>query len=144
MSSFGRWLLAAAATVSAAMMIAHSTSAEPDKRWFSLVFAAFCLLVGGAATLKGRAAQICGRLVSVGVLAAGIGYLLSMLVAGPMLSGSTGEPSALNALLFLLVFGIPAARYLMLGRLGLEPTGEPPTAAPKQRVPPDDGRRHDD
>ena len=117
MSLIPRLLRAAVATLFGAMMIAiaPSTGGAP----FFYAFGAFCLSIGVVCISRGRAAQFFGSVIASGVLLAGTWYSTSTLMSGELISGGRSQPSFLNSLGFLTVFGIPAAAYLWSARFGL-------------------------
>lgn len=118
MSLWARLVIAAGAILLGAMMFLHGTTADSDKSWFSYVFGAFCLFIAAASLLRGRVAQFCGSVVGTGVFVAGVVYLGHELRFGQAVSGSRGEPSIVNACLFLLVFGLPGILYAVQARFG--------------------------
>jgi hypothetical protein len=118
MSLAARLLIAVAAGLSAAMMFLWASQAEADAALVSWLIGTFCLAVALACFLRGRAAQVLGGLIALGVLAAGVAYLASMLMHGPLVGSGRGGTSILQAALFLGVFGWPAALYLRNTRFG--------------------------
>ncbi|MFC4310111.1 hypothetical protein ACFPN2_13555 [Steroidobacter flavus] len=125
MSAGVRIFLAVAAGLMGLVMFLHGTTAEEDKAWFSYAFGAFCMLIAAAAVLRGRAARFCGSLVGTCVFVAALLYLGHELATGPVTSGSRSQPSIVNAVLFLLVFGIPGLLYAIKARFGFSKS-EPP------------------
>lgn len=118
MSLGARIILALVACLFGAIMFLHGTTAEPDKAWFSYVFGGFCICIAAASVLKGRAARFFGSVVGSFVFLAGLAYLGHEIFAGPMSSGSRSEPSVFNAVMFMLVFGVPGAFYTFSARFG--------------------------
>jgi hypothetical protein len=113
-----RIFIAVVACLSGAIMFLHGTSADPDKAWFSYVFGAFCIAIAAASVLRGRVAQFFGSVVGCCVFLAGVFYLGQEILAGPVSSGSRSEPSVFNAVLFMIVFGVPGALYAFKARFG--------------------------
>lgn len=113
-----RIFLAIAAGLMGLVMFLHGTTAEEGKAWFSYAFGAFCMLISAAAVLRGRAAKFCGSLIGGCVFIVALLYLGHESMKGPISSGSFRQPSIINAVLFLLVFGIPGLLYAIKARFG--------------------------
>jgi hypothetical protein len=118
MSLGARIVIAAVAFLFGIIMFFHGTSADPDKAWFSYAFGAFCLFIGAASLLKGRAAQFCGSVVGTCIFLASLFYLGHELLSGSVVSGSRSKPSIINACLFLFAFGVPGILYTAKARFG--------------------------
>lgn len=115
--SFGaRLLLGTISLVFGAMMILMASGVE--HRWGFYGFGAFCVSIGAACFTTGRVRDLFGSLIASGIVAAGIAYLVAEISSGPPVSGSAAAPSVLNALLFNVVFSLPAAVYLWRTRFG--------------------------
>ncbi len=106
------------------MMFLYGTSADPDKAWLSYFLGAFCVLVAMAGLLKGRAARFCGSVVGLSVFAFGLLYLANELLSGPFFSDSRSKPSVLNAIMFMLVFGVPGLVYAIKAKFGFGKSGQ--------------------
>ncbi len=119
MSLLARLLLAIFAALCGVMMLAWASQADPGKAWLSYLFGAFCFAIAFVCFLRGRAAHFVGGLIAAGVLAAGLAYLASMLLHGPLITGRQSDTSILNAILFLVVFGFPATKYVRATKFGL-------------------------
>lgn len=131
-----RIFLAIAAGLMGLVMFLHGTTAEEDKAWFSYAFGAFCLLIAAAAVLRGRAAKFCGSLIGGCVFLIALVYLGHELMKGPILSGSFRQPSMVNAVLFLLIFGVPGLLYAIKARFGFGKSETPQqTPAASERKP---------
>lgn len=120
-----RIFLAIAAGLMGLVMFLHGTTAEEDKAWFSYAFGAFCVLISAAAVLRGRAAKFCGSLIGGCVFIVALVYLGYESMKGPVLSGSFRQPSIVNAVLFLLIFGIPGLLYAIKARFGFSKSEKP-------------------
>ncbi len=118
MSLGARILVAAVALLFGGIMFLHGTTADPDKARFSHAFGAFCIFIAAASVLRGRAAQFCGSVVGLCVFLAGLLYLGHELLSGQFVSDRRSEPSAVNACLFLIVFGLPGVVYAINTRFG--------------------------
>lgn len=125
MSLAARIMIAAASILFGAMMFLHGSTADTDKAGFSYAFAVFFLLIGAASLLRGRAAQFCGSIVGTCVFLAGVFYLGHELLSGPLSSGDRGEPSVVNACLFLFVFGLPGILYATKTKFGFDKSVPP-------------------
>lgn len=106
-----RLLLGGFTLLIGAMMVLIASPEEGDKRLFFYAFAGFCFLISFACISKGRSRQFVGSIIGVVVFGSGVWYFASTLGAGSILSSSRAEPSTLNALLFMLFFGVPGAVY---------------------------------
>jgi hypothetical protein len=112
-----RLLLAAFSTLFGVVMIAI---APPSLEQFMpfYAFGGFCLSIAVACVFRGRIARFFASLVATVVFGAALAYLGSELLGGALISASRSEPSVLNALFFLVVFGLPAAVYVWRARFG--------------------------
>ncbi|WKD48966.1 hypothetical protein [Microbulbifer spongiae] len=75
------------------------------------VFAGACLSISFACMFTGRVRQFFGSLIGLGLFSASMWYLLTQLLHGPLLS-KRSEQSVLNAVLFLVFFGVPGVSYI--------------------------------
>lgn len=117
MSLIPRIILAAVAALFGVVMIAIAP--PTDKAVFFYGFGAFCLSIAVACISRGRVAEFFGSLVGLGVFGAALWYVGSMMFDGHLWSGRRSEPSLINALLFMGVFGLPGAIYVYHARFGL-------------------------
>ena len=99
-------------------MVLIATPEEGAKKMFFYGFAGFCFLITIACLAQRRAREFAGSAVGACVFLAGLWYLVAMLLEGPGNWLALDEPSALQALLFLLVFGLPGAAYALNVRFG--------------------------
>jgi hypothetical protein len=118
MSVGSRLLLGVVTLLVGLLMVLIASPEEGAKKLFFYGFGGFCFLIALSCVTHGRARSFVGSFVGVVVCATAIWYLASMLVAGPVTSASLPEPSVLNAILFLLVFGVPGAAYAWKVRFG--------------------------
>jgi len=125
MSLIARLLIAILAGVFGLMMLAFASQADPDKAWMSYLFGAFCFAIAIVCFLRGRAAHFVGGLIATGVVGAGLAYFVGMLIHGPVFTGRRSDTSIINAVLFLVVFGFPAIKYLLATRFGFVPPPKP-------------------
>lgn len=116
MSLFPRLLLATVAGLFGVMMIA--TAPPTEKAIFFYAFGAFCLAITVACVARGRTAQFFGSLVGFGVILAGAWYSVSTFFDGALVSDRRSQPSFLNSLFFLAVFGVPSVLYIWHARFG--------------------------
>ncbi len=100
MSLIARLLIALFAGVFGLMMLAFASQAEPDKAWMSYLFGGFCFAIALVCFLRGAAAHFVGGLIATGIVGAGLAYLASMLMHGPIFTGRRGDTSIINAVLF--------------------------------------------
>jgi len=109
LSPFTRILLGFVSGMFGLVMI---VSAPPtDKAIGFYVFAGACLSISFACVFTGRVRQFFGSLIGLGLFTASMWYLLSQLLHGSLLSVRS-EQSILNAMLFLVFFGIPGISYI--------------------------------
>jgi hypothetical protein len=80
------------------------------------LFAVFCGSIALACLFTGRWRRLIGRFIGAAVFAASAWYFVGQLSAGTLISGSRSEPSILNALIFLLVAGLPGLLFALFGR----------------------------
>ncbi|MEM7433428.1 MAG: hypothetical protein AAF351_16005 [Pseudomonadota bacterium] len=113
-----RWVLAVFSFLFAFIMVLHGTGSPSP--YFSYAFGFFCAAIGITSIATGRVRQFFGSLVGITVFAAGLWYLYSEITAGQAVSGSASEPSVLNAVFFLGVFGIPGLMYAWSARFGFK------------------------
>ena len=93
------------------------------------LFGCFCLAIAAVCFTRGRVQAFIGGIIASAVLATTVWYLVSEFTGGPIFSGSRSIPSVMNAVLAMLVFGLPAAAYLRKARFGFgsQPGTEPGT-----------------
>ncbi len=84
----------------------------------SYLFGAFCLSITVACFTTGRVRQFAGSVIGSAVLVVAVAYLVAEVKGGVVWSGRRSEPSVLNAVLFLLAFGIPGGGYAYKARFG--------------------------
>ena len=76
--------------------------------------ATFCILIG-AACLSTTIRPFAVRAIAAVVLSAAVWYCISMFTGGPATSGQRSQPSMWNAVMFAMVFGLPALYVLVTG-----------------------------
>jgi hypothetical protein len=89
-----------------------------DKRIYFYLFGAFCLSIAIACVTTGRVRQFVGSVIGSAIFIAGLAYLVAEIYAGIFISGRFSQPSALNALIYLGVIGVPGASYAYKARFG--------------------------
>lgn len=82
------------------------------------VFGGFCLCLALACLTQGWTAKVFGSTVACCVVIAGLGYLAWAVAKGPVFSDRQGLPSVVNAILFNVVFSLPAGLYVWKVRFG--------------------------
>lgn len=123
MSLPARLLLGGTTLLIGALMVRIASPEEGDNKLFFYAFAGFCFLISFACVARGRPRQFVGSVIGAVVFASGLWYLAATLSAGPLASASRGEPSMLNALLFMGFFGLPGAAYAWRTRFGFRKSG---------------------
>lgn len=99
-------------SLASGVMISLWASSQESALGYAL--AAFCFLIVGAVILPGRFAQLCGRIIALAVL-----ILISFLLVDGMKDFSL--VFLLQSAIWVVVFGIPAAIYLIRGGWNLDP-----------------------
>jgi hypothetical protein len=94
-----------------AVMIA--TTPTGDKAILSYGFGGFCISIALVCFAHGRLARFLGSAIASVVFCAGLAYLADEITGGRIVSNSRSEPSVLNAVMFMLVFGLPAGAYVL-------------------------------
>lgn len=116
LSPFARFVLGGVAAAFGVMMILIAP--QNDKAVFFHGFGVFCLLIAVACLTTGRIRQFVGSVIGIALLALSGWYLYAELTGGPVISARRSEPSAFNAWLFFLAFGVPGAAYAIRTRFG--------------------------
>lgn len=123
MSLAARILLALASAVFGLMVILVAPPTGKAIHFYG--FGAFCLAITLACIFRGRLRRFFGSVIASVVLCAGVAYLGHEIAGGAWISPSRSQPSVLNAVFFLLFFGLPAGIYLFKARFGLTATAPP-------------------
>ena len=116
LSPFSRILLGLFSALFGAVMVI--TAPDNDKAILFYVFGGFCFLICFACIVKGKARQFLGSIIGVCLFLVSLGYLIHELVGGQFISGSRSEPSIVNAIAFLIFFGIPGLSYALRAKFG--------------------------
>lgn len=124
--SFGARLLPGTVSLLFGAMLVFMAP-DVEHRWGFYGFGAFCLSIGLACFTTGRVRDLLGSLIASTVVMAGIAYLVAQISSGPVISGSTASPSIVNALLFNVVFSLPAIVYLWRAQFGFGNRATPPS-----------------
>lgn len=106
-----RILLGLFAALFGVVMILTAPPEAGVKAIIFYAFGAFCLLIAIACLTKGRVRQFVGSIVGSAMFLAGIAYLGSELAHGVFWSTPLSEPSAFQALVYLVFIGYPGASY---------------------------------
>jgi hypothetical protein len=117
MSKGARAFLGIIALLLGALMAA--VAPDDDKRVFFYGFTVFCTLMAAVCFTQGRARQFFGSVFGSSVFLIGVWYLATQLQSGPLYSGARSQPSVVNAVLFLVIFGIPGIVYAWRARFGV-------------------------
>ncbi len=125
------------AALSGVIMVLHGSRADPAATWPSYALGLFCWTISAANLLPGRAGQFFGSIVGLCVFLAGLAYVGLQLRASPLVTPGHNDPSLLKACVFLLMFGVPGALYVVVARFGL---GKQAPASP-QPAPQEDNPR---
>ena len=79
----------------------------------------FCLLISFANFTWGRLRQFIGSSIGIIVFILACWYLITQISGGSVISGKRSEPSILNAIFFMVFFGIPGITYTLTAKFGL-------------------------
>ena len=116
LSPFSRFVLGFFSGIFGVLMIVFPSPAE--KAIYSNLFGGFCLLICFACIFKGKVRQFLGSCIGVCLFVIALGYLIHELIGGKLISGSRSEPSVVNAIAFLIFFGIPGITYTLKVKFG--------------------------
>lgn len=88
--------------------------------WFGyIVTGMFCTLIALTCFTWGRVRQFIGSCIGVILFLLGFYYLIAELSGGILISGKRSEPSILNAIMFMMSFGIPGMAYTIKAKFGI-------------------------
>ena len=116
LSPFSRFILGFFSTLFGVVMVLIAP--PTDKAVFFYAFGIFCLLISAACVTKGRVRQFVGSVIGSILLLLSGWYLYSEITDGPLFTGRRSEPSVVNALFFLVAFGIPGVAYAIKTKFG--------------------------
>lgn len=116
LSPGARWALAIfSALFGLSMFFNAPDAASPGG---AKVFGTFCIFIALACVTQGRVRQFIGSTIGVAIFSFALWYGYGQFDGGKVSSGSRGEPSIINAALFMLCFGIPGLTYAFKARFG--------------------------
>ena len=84
----------------------------------------FCLLVSFATFTWGRVRQFIGSSIGLIVFILACWYLTTQISGGLVISGKRSEPSIMNAVFFMVFFGIPCITYTLTAKFGFKKSDE--------------------
>lgn len=116
LSSFSRILRGLFSGLFGVVMVA--TAPDNNKAIFFYLFGGFCFLICFDCIVKGKARQFIGSIIGICIFLLSFGYLINELTGGPFMSGARSELSVVNALSFLIFFGIPGLTYALRVKFG--------------------------
>jgi len=119
LSRGARFLLGSVSGLFGLMMILIAPPTDKAVLFYGLGI--FFLLISLACFTRGRARQFVGSLVGCVLFVLSLAYLYAELTGGPWFSGSRAEPSVKNAIVFLVLFGVPGIAYTLKARFGMKP-----------------------
>lgn len=99
------------------MIVIAPTAERPI---YAYAFGVFCLIICLAAVTKGRVRQFMGSIIGCTLFALSGLYLYAQITEGQVDSGSRSEPSVINAVCFLVFFGIPGIAYAIKAKFGMK------------------------
>jgi hypothetical protein len=99
------------------MFLVAPSGADPKAIGF-YGFGTFCFLVAISCFTSGRVRQFIGSVIGCTIFLVGAAYLLAELSDGVLWSGSRANPSAYNAVMYLILIGIPGVVYAYKVRFG--------------------------
>ena len=80
----------------------------------------FCLLIAIANFTWGRVRQFVGSCVGLIIFILACWYLTTQISGGLAISGKRSEPSILNAIFFMVFFGLPSITYTLTAKFGFK------------------------
>jgi len=104
-----RFILGSVSAIFGIGMIMLPISVETA--FYSNAFGIFFLIISLACFTKGKFRQFVGSLMGCSLFLISILYLYSEIATGPLFFERRSEPSVLNAVCFLVAFGIPGISY---------------------------------
>ena len=116
LSSFSRILLGLFSGLFGVVMVI--TAPDTDKAIFFYMFGGLCFLICFTCAVQGKPRQFLGSVIGICLFFVSLVYSIYEILGGSLVSGNRDEPSAINAILFLMFFGIPGLRYAMRVRFG--------------------------
>lgn len=81
-------------------------------------FGTFCNLIVMVCITKGKIRQFIGSIIGTLIFLFAFIYIYSQLTNGPLNSGARSEPSIINSIVFMLVFGVPSLIYALKTKFG--------------------------
>ena len=114
---FFRWLIAIFCSLCALVMF--GISSELPEPLFGYGLGVLGILVAITCIMQGKIRILACSLIAVAVLCLGVFYISAEIASGKLISSSQSEPSVLNSLLFMLVYGIPSIGYLYKYKFGI-------------------------
>ena len=108
--------------VASAFGVVMFLTANPEHRVGFYGFGVFCMLMAATCFTSGRIRQFIGSVVGCAIFLTGIWYLAVEIHRGAPFSGGPAQPSAFNAMGFLLFIGMPGAAYTYNVRFGFRKT----------------------
>ena len=93
-----------------------------EKAIFFYGFGVFCLAIAFACITKGKLQEFISSSIGLSIFLIGLWYLYTEISSGLIYSGSRSEPSIINAIIFLIVFGFPGISYALSAKFGFKKT----------------------
>ena len=115
-----RFLLGAVSALFGLIMVATASGTKDP--FFATTIGIFCLAITLACVTWGRVRQFVGSIIGTALFCFSLVYLWSQLAGKSLLFGGRSEPSVLNAVLFIVFFGVPGFTYAVTARFGLRKT----------------------
>jgi hypothetical protein len=98
------------------MVITAPSSQDP---FSATMIGVFCFTITLACITWGRVRQFVGSIIGTALFCLSLLYFWSQLTGASLLFSSRSEPSILNAVLFIIFFGVPGITYAFNARFGL-------------------------
>ena len=121
MSLVARILIGVICLLVAGLMVIIAPDDENRIGFYGI--AAFAVAAGAFCFASARLKDFLGSCVGVAAFVAGLWYLAGQLDSGEVYSGSRSRPSIINAVLFLVVFGLPGLLFALKTRFGFRRFG---------------------
>lgn len=114
LSPVAKFLLGAVSALFGLIMMAMASGTEDP--FFATMIGVFCFTITLACVTWGRVRQFVGSIIGTALFCLTLVYLWSQIASEPLFFGSRNEPSILNAVLFIIFFGVPGITYAVTAR----------------------------
>lgn len=113
LSPSARWIIAIAMVFFGAIACLGAQSAAKPLAVYGV--AAFCWIIAFACIADGKLRRTAGRIIGGVVFLTAAAYFVDQILGGPVSSGSRSKLSIINAIFFMMVFGLPGGYFAWKG-----------------------------